>query len=149
MSSTMPAVCGSSSLTQAPRLAVLRELEKRLHHRERALAGGHAGEPLAHADRCGQFLVVQLLQRGLVIEQIHLRGPAGHEQVNHPLGLGREVRLAQDGRAAAISRPERRAEGRIQQRAQRGGADAGGGAAKEMAPRRHQLVHVRSMMVLS
>ena len=49
-SSTIFAVCGSSSLTHAPRLAVLRELEDRAGQRQRRLVGRHAGEPLAHAD---------------------------------------------------------------------------------------------------
>ena len=37
MSSTIFAVCGSSSLTQVPGLAVLRELELRARHRQRRL----------------------------------------------------------------------------------------------------------------
>jgi hypothetical protein len=72
--------------------AVPLELERRPGQRQRRLVGGHAGETLPHAHRPGQFLSVHLGKLRLVVEQIHLRRPAAHEQVNDPLGAWREIR---------------------------------------------------------
>ena len=63
MSSTIFAVCGSSSLTHAPDLPVLRELE----HRAARPGSDFCPDvmpvmPLAHADRVGQLLVVMLVR---------------------------------------------------------------------------------------
>ena len=46
-----------------------------------ALAGGHAGDALAHADGAGQFGAGEFVERRLVIEEIDLRGPAGLVEV--------------------------------------------------------------------
>ena len=65
----------------------------------------------------GRSVPRSFLQRRLVVEQIELRGRAVLEEVDDPLGLGREVR--QSGQAAAGVRILG------QQRRQRGHADAG------------------------
>ena len=82
-------------------LAVLRELEERRRHREAGLRRGHAGEPLAHADRIGQLVAARGLRARLVVEQIHLRGRAGLEQIDDAFGLWRKVRQTRQSRAAA------------------------------------------------
>ena len=77
-------------------LAVPGELERRPGQRQGGLVAGHAGEPLAHADGGGEVLAVHLVQQRLVVEQVQLRRPAGHEQVDDPLGPRRQVRPAED-----------------------------------------------------
>ena len=88
-SSTTLAVCGKSSLIQAARPAVPRELEDRAGQRQGRLVGRHARQPLTHPDRVRQVLAVHLVQERLVVEQVELRRPAAHEQVDDPLGPGR------------------------------------------------------------
>ena len=88
MSSTIFAVCGSSSLTHIPLLPCCANLYFDGAIGKRALARGHGGEALALADRVGQILVVQLLHLRLVVVQIHLRRAADHVQVDDVLGLG-------------------------------------------------------------
>ena len=114
-------------------LAVLRELEHRLHDRERALPRGHARDALAVSHGCGQLRLVQLLQRRLVVEQVHLRRSARHEEVDDALGFWREMRITKDGLPRVRLRSERGKQVRIQQRTQRGGSDASGAAPKEVA----------------
>ena len=72
-------------------LAVPGELVLRRGDREPLLARGHRRQPLAHPDRVGQVLVVELVHLRLVVVQVHLRRPADHVQVDHLLGLGGEV----------------------------------------------------------
>ena len=66
-----------------PALAVLLELEWRLHQ--------IAGLALVIGDGARQRLAVVLLQHRLVIEGVHLRRAAVHEQENNVLGLGLEI----------------------------------------------------------
>ena len=73
MSSTISAVCGSSSLIQVPRLAVLRELEHRRDAGKRLLPRSHARDALPLPNAVGQFLAVMVAQLRLVIEQIDVR----------------------------------------------------------------------------
>ena len=70
-------------------LAVPRELAARAQQLGVAL---DEGEPLALDERLRERLAVELLQLRLVVEQLELAGPAGHEQVDDALGLGREMR---------------------------------------------------------
>ena len=78
-------------------LAVLLELEEGVDDREALLRGGHAGEPLAFANRVGQLGAAQTVERGLIVEQVHLRGTTRLEQPDDALGLGREVGNARQG----------------------------------------------------
>ena len=71
----------------------------------------------------GQFGAVQLLQRGLVVEQVDVRRPAGHEQIDDALGLGGKVQCRQDPGAALGGRRGGQQFG-IQQRGQRRSADS-------------------------
>ena len=91
-----------------------RELEDRAGQRQGRLVRRHARQPLPHPDRVGQVLAVHPVQQRLVIEQVELRRPAAHEQVDDPLRPGRKVRrrarpgtpgsIAADiGRAASAS----------------------------------------------
>src|SRR6516165_2969302 len=68
-------------------------------------------------------------QLGFVIQEIDVRRPARHEQINDPLGPGGEMRVAQDPRPARSIAEEIR----IEQRRQRHRADAGRTAAEELA----------------
>ena len=93
-------------------LAVAGELERTWGTGERGLAGGHRGLALGRINGLGHFLPEALGQVRLVVEEIHLRRAAGLEKINHPLGLGREVRqtgLATYGVALGRLRVEQRA----------------------------------------
>ena len=114
-------------------LAVLLELVLRRRDREAGLAAGHRREPLAHADRVGQVLVVPLVHHRLVVEQVHLRRPADHVQIDDVLRLRREVRAAQ--RRAPASRPALRASALPRQRRQRRRAQQVRARGQEMPPR--------------
>ena len=72
------------------RLAVLGELPPRAQQLGRA---GGEGEALALGELVGARLAVALDQLRLVVEQIEVRRRAGQVDVDHPLGLGGEVRL--------------------------------------------------------
>ena len=91
MSSTILAVYGNSSLTHMPLLPCWANLYFDGAIGKPRLAGGHRRQPLAHADRVGQVLVVPLLHHRLVVVQIHLRRPADHVQIDDVLGLGRKL----------------------------------------------------------
>ena len=97
-----------------PALAVPGEPESAGRDREALLPRGHAGQPLAHADRVGQLGPLEAGQQGLVVEQVHLRRRARLEQVDHPLRPGSEIGEALDagaGRRRAMSVGRRRAVG--------------------------------------
>src|SRR5262249_35424799 len=49
------------------------------------------GEPPALDERVGDRLAAVPLELGLVIEELELAGPAGHEQVDHAPGPGGEM----------------------------------------------------------
>ena len=82
---------------------------------------GHRREPLAHADRVGQVLVVPLAHLRLVVVQVHLRRAADHVQVDDVLGLGGEVGQAAAGRRVGGPAPRPRPS-RVAARAARPGA---------------------------
>ena len=69
-----------------PAVAAARETELRTGERKSAWLRGHRREALAADDALGDLLPVHLPQLRLVIEQIHLRRPARHEQIDHVLG---------------------------------------------------------------
>ena len=92
ISSTILAVYGNSSLTHMPHLPCWANLNFDGAIGKPLLAGGHRRQPLSHADRFGQVLVVPLVHHRLVVVQIHLRRPADHVQIDHLLGLRREMR---------------------------------------------------------
>ena len=73
---------------------VLAEPELRTGERQRRLIAGHAGQPLALPHRVRQLLAVALVEHWLVVERLHLRRPAGHEEIDDALRLRREVELA-------------------------------------------------------
>src|SRR5204862_7504 len=72
-------------------LAVAGELVLGRRDGEARLATGHGRQPLAVDDRRRQVLVEQVGELGLVVPHVHLGRPFVHEQVDGPLGLGREV----------------------------------------------------------
>ena len=75
-----------------PALAVPGELERGRGRGEAGLSGGHAGQALTHANRVRQLGAAQRVEFRLVIEQVHLRGSAGLEQVDDAFGFRRKVR---------------------------------------------------------
>jgi hypothetical protein len=77
-------------------LPVLLELEHRVGDGEVRLAGGHAGEALAHADRRGEVGAAEFVEGRLRVVQLELRWRAGLAKVDDALGLGREVGVAED-----------------------------------------------------
>ena len=89
--------------------------------------------PLHH--RVGTRLAVVLLQLRLVVEQFELAGPAGHEQVDDVLCLGRKMS------AGLASHRIRRAGGSakqaliVQQRSERHLAETDAATAEEVAAR--------------
>ena len=111
---------------------MLRKLEKRVYDRQRFLPGRHGGDSLAHAHALGQFGLPFLFQRRFVIEQVDLRGPASHEQVNDALGRRRKVRFGERGldcRRRRLPPKERR----VEQRGEGHGPNASGGPAEKVA----------------
>ena len=77
-------------------LTVLAEFENGFDDREILLAGRHPREPLAHPDRRGQFALMQLFECRFVIQQVHLRRPARHEEVNDAFGSRRKMCLVRN-----------------------------------------------------
>src|SRR5262249_13806215 len=68
------------------------ELEDRRRGRETRLVRSHPREPLSPPDRIGQVLAAILFELRLRVEEIELRRRARLVEVNHALGLRREVR---------------------------------------------------------
>ncbi len=105
-SSTVVARCGSSSLNSAPHCAVAGELAPGAQQLGVPL---DEGEPLVLGVRGGHHLAVELLQFGLIVEQLQLAGPAGHEQEHHLLGprrkWGARGSSGSSGSALAAARP--------------------------------------------
>src|SRR5262249_46731077 len=73
-------------------LALLAGLERGGRRLETRLVAGHEGDALLTEDRLGYLLAVQFLKLWLGVEQINMRRPAGHEEIDDALDLGREVR---------------------------------------------------------
>jgi hypothetical protein len=72
---------------------------------------------------------MQLLERWLVIQQIHLRWTARHEEINDALGFGREMR----GSQGALISCRGRKKIRVYDRTKRRRANSRSHSAKEMA----------------
>ena len=104
MSSTIFAVCGSSSLTHVPDCAVLREAEHRAGHRQRRLPH-RLRDALALADRVGNLRALELRELRLVVERLELRRSARLVQEDHALRLRREMRKAGEAPGLRIARP--------------------------------------------
>ncbi len=114
MSSTIPAVCGKSSLSHAPLWPCWANLK----------IDGATGKffcpevivvirwPIR--TESGQFHAPSLADRRLVVEQIELRRRTGLEQIDDPLGPGSEVRQARQ--AAGRGQGIRDASGRFGRR---------------------------------
>ena len=111
-------------------LAVFGELEDRPRQRQRRLIPGHPRQSLTFANAVGQVRAVLLVQQWLVIVQIELARPAGHEQVDDALRLRLEVRLVED----ALERGHGRATLVRQQRPERDPAEAERRLAEEESP---------------
>ena len=71
-----------------------------------------------------------VLELGLVVEQIDVRRSAGHEQVDDAFRLRCEVRRPASG---GVHPRRLREETLVEERRQRNGANARGGAAEELA----------------
>ena len=115
-------------------LAMLRERPRRTHEPGGLLLDEGEAHVLRHRFR--QRLPVQLIELGLGVEKIHLRGSALHEDADAILRLGREMRLP---RFQWIFDCERRGRRRgdqplfRQQRTQRQRTDAIGGRREKTA----------------
>ena len=114
ISSTIWARCGQHLGKLGAALAVPGELEPRPEH-GRVRADERIS--LTGDDRRRQRFAFELRECGLGVEKIKLAGCPGHEQVDHPFGLGGEVG---DSR---------------RQRVSRGRADLRGGRAERARPR--------------
>ena len=108
-------------------MAVLFERFQRRQNGEFFLRGGHRRETIAAADRLGEFLEAQFFEARFVVEEVDLGRAAALPEENHAFGLGREMREAVAGGGEC-------GEGvGVEQRCERGGADAGGAAAEKLA----------------
>src|SRR5262245_30632164 len=67
-------------------------LEGRGGRLETALVARHESDALLAKDRFRHLLAVEFLELRLGVEQIDMRRPAGHEEIDDVLDLGREVR---------------------------------------------------------
>ena len=112
-------------------LAVTRKLQSAWRAGKRLLAGSHRGLALGGVNGFGHLLAVTHGQVRFVIKEIHLRRPAGLEQVNHTLHLGREMR--QIGQPADAVAPFGGHVARIEQRPQRHRAQPQRAALKKSA----------------
>ena len=133
-----------------PALPVLLERERRRHQRPRV--------PLPHDHIALAFerLPGVFRQRGLGIESVHVADPAAHEQGDHGLRAGLEVRLfrgqrALYGRVRGARAPRRRAQQTIliQQVSQAQAADTAAAFEQEIASRSksfHALPHVQELV---
>ena len=143
MSSTMLAVCGNSSETHAPHWPCCVNCAARAEEL-RPWLRVHEGEALALDERlAGSAGRCSSIELRLVVEQLELARPAGHEQVDDVLGARREVaglgrqRIGQGGGSRAACEPAL-----VEQRGQRDAAEADRAAAEEVAAR--LLAEVRS-----
>src|SRR5206468_11192511 len=112
-------------------VAVALEAEDRRGDGKSALATGHGGEALTHADGVGQVAVEPLAHLRFVVVQVHLRRGADHVQVDGPRRLGGEVgqtRLPANRGAWAV-----RAGGVAEERGERQGAEAAGTLSEGLA----------------
>ena len=104
------AVCGSSSLSQAPHWPCWANLN--IDGDAREASSGREVMPVSRwpmRTESGSSWPCMLAQLRLVVEQVDLRRAARQEQVDHPLGLGGEVQRRQRAmRAAASAVQERR-----------------------------------------
>ena len=66
-----------------------------------AVAGVHESKPLAGGEALGNPLAAVGRQLRLVVEEVELRGAAGHKQKDHPLGFRRKVRRPRGERFGA------------------------------------------------
>ena len=135
MSSTIFAVCGSSSLTHVPLCPCCANVnvdfatgKQRLPHR--------LGDALALADRVGDLRALELREARLVVERLELRRPAGLVQEDDALRLRREVRQRGETAGLRIARVLQRRAGRQQlgreQRPERRRPDATGRQAEQL-----------------
>ena len=92
---------------------------------------GHAGETLSTADVLGQLLAIELVEKRLVIEQIHLGRCATLEEIDDAFGFGREVRESRE--AAERFRVRGGEEGPREQIGERKGPDSARGGGEEVA----------------
>jgi len=67
------------------------EVELRRRDGEARLAACHRGQALTIANARRQVFVIVFLHLRLVVEEVHLRWPTDHVQINDPLGLGRKM----------------------------------------------------------
>ena len=130
MSSATFARLGSSSGDLRSRLSVFLELEWRGQQLRRAL---DESESLAFDELLGNVLAVVLGQRRLGIEEVDLRRRAGHEQIDDPFDLGREMERAPRRRLTL----RRREEHAVHQRSEREAADAERGLLEKVPARHH------------
>ena len=116
-------------------VAVLSELEHRRSNWETFLARSHRRNALAVADGIRQVFVEPVLHLRFVIPHVELGRSSGHEQVDHSLRFGREVRNARDSvvrRSGAGRRFGKKF--RIHDRRQSRRTNASCRASKEMTP---------------
>ena len=84
--------CGKRLDTHLPALAVLLELERRLHQRADGI-----DEEAGRLVEARQFLAVVFGQFRLIVPGIDLAGPAVDKDPDYRLGLGGDVRLSASG----------------------------------------------------
>ena len=110
-------------------------------------------EALPLDELLGDGLAVVLPELGLLVEEVDLGGRAGHEEVDHALGPGREVRRLGRERVWIRSFHGRGEQPLVEQAQERQAADAEARLPEEMAPRdRFQplvsVVHVLHSLVI-
>lgn len=128
-----------------PALPVLRKLEDRRRERKRRLARGHPGEALALVAEVGLEVFPEAgLERGLVVEEVELRGRADQRDVDRSLGLGRDFpRLRHRGAQRVRTRRTGRNQPRSQQRRKSGDAETRAGGAEELPAGERGIVSIK------
>ena len=97
----------------------------------------HEREPPALDERVRDRLAAVLLELGLVVEELELARSAGHEQVDHALGPGREMARAEPPADCAARRPRPVAAGSRR----RGDRASGAGAGRPLAAEERRQGH--------
>ena len=86
-----------------PTLAATLKIKLGCNTEKLTLPTRHGSKPLALAHALRKWLAIDLLKGRLVIEEVDMARPAGEEEVDDPLGLGREM-----GKAGGRGRKGRR-----------------------------------------
>ena len=77
-------------------LAVLLETKGRACKGQTRLTHRHTGQALATTHSIRQLLAVKFVEKGLLVEEVELRGSTALKEIDHTLGARREMQAGQN-----------------------------------------------------